>query len=295
MKKYQNIISQYPPEQVIQHAWGQTPAVIYSQVAHIWNQIAVGDVLAVVTRKSQGSKSIQAYLTAKNLRVSAAGKGQDGLRVLQIVKDRDVTLDGAVSPEIVEFQFGDATHRAHVGGALFSRKGLDVGTRKLLQAVVEARLDLTKAHVADLGAGWGAIAMVLEPLMPSGKLDLYENDPQSIVSAQQNTEGMDQVAVHAADILTKDFYDQPQLRAAYDYVICNPPFHITDQQREQLFAGIKRILKPQGELFFVVERHFAARFGTSAATYLRQISATQTGRFTVYRYMSKRKPATTPQ
>ncbi len=143
----------------------------------------------------------------------------------------------------------------------FSADGPDRGS-ELLVALVPP----LSGRVADFGAGWGYIAAeVLAEQDAIESLDLIEAHHGMLEAAESNIDDP-RAAFHWADVtqFTPD--------AAYDAILCNPPFHTgrkadPDLGRAFIMAAA-RALKPSGKFFMVANRHLPyedtlrAAFGT---------------------------------
>ena len=148
----------------------------------------------------------------------------------------------------------DWTLTNHAG--LFSREGLDVGTRQLLAHIPVAD---TAQQIVDLGCGNGVIGLMAAQRNPGAQLQFVDESFTAIASAQHNWqqifsasrsakfEAGDCVATLAAD--------------SVDLVLCNPPFHqhsaMGDATAWRMFSGARRVLRPGGELLVVGNRHLA--------------------------------------
>jgi len=289
VKKHIDLLVKYDESLVVNHSWGQSPESVYSQVASVWKKAKVGDAIAIVSRKKHGFPRVRDYLVTKNLQPKTVGKGPDGLRIMEVIKSGShaLAIDEALNK--VEFEFHGKSFQADVGAALFSRKGLDRGTRHLLDYIIDSRLALNSSCVSDLGAGWGAIGLVLSNFYDDLTIDMYENDAASLSATQTNLGTHQNYRYHLADITSEKALKDLAAKGANDYIVCNPPFHLSKQQRESLFRFANALLKPGGELIFVVEQHFADRFYDSAIKYLKLIKQSEHKNFTVDHFIKDGK------
>ncbi|GMA50472.1 hypothetical protein GCM10025857_18290 [Alicyclobacillus contaminans] len=102
----------------------------------------------------------------------------------------------------------------HTDAGVFSRRGLDFGTRLLLETV-----DLDAAReVVDLGCGYGVVAAVLGRVYPETHWTLVDVNARAIELAEQNTRHLgDRRLVVQSD----GFAELPGLMV--DAVLLNPP------------------------------------------------------------------------
>jgi len=67
-------------------------------------------------------------------------------------------------------------------GGVFARRGLDAGTRLLIETMQVGRAD----HVLDLGCGYGAIGLVAAALAPRGRVWMLDANQRAAALAQTN-------------------------------------------------------------------------------------------------------------
>ncbi len=136
---------------------------------------------------------------------------------------------------------------------LFSREGLDIGTRAFLPHLPR---QLGNARVADLGCGNGVLGIVCALHNPLAQLTLVDESYMAVQSAQANWQailGERPVTIHAGDGLAE------QAPASLDLVLCNPPFHqqqvVGDFLAWRMFQQARSALAEGGELWLVGNRH----------------------------------------
>jgi len=152
--------------------------------------------------------------------------------------------------------FSDWAHEAPEKGphgffcqpGVFSEDGMDRGSM-LLAAALPAKLG---ARVADLGAGWGYLAMQVLTRDGVEQVHLVEAEADALDCARLNVTD-DRAVFHWAD--ARDFAaDHP-----FDTIVTNPPFHTSRKAEpslgEAFIAAAARLLSPQGELWLVANRH----------------------------------------
>jgi 16S rRNA (guanine1207-N2)-methyltransferase len=130
---------------------------------------------------------------------------------------------------------------------LFAWDRIDAGTALLLQ-----HLPATLAgRVADLGAGWGALARGVLACAGVERLDAYEADALAVAAAREN------LADPRARVVWHDVAaGLPE--AGYDWIVANPPFH--DARAADPGVGLAFIaaaaaaLAPGGSLALVANR-----------------------------------------
>jgi 16S rRNA (guanine1207-N2)-methyltransferase len=140
---------------------------------------------------------------------------------------------------------GEAPVRLVTSGHTFSPRRLDPGTALLLRALWRAYPapgERAPERIADLGAGWGAIGLLLARRFPAARVDLIEVNPAAAAAAAENARrlGLGNARVHLGDVSLL----WPAL-APHDLVVTNPPIRAgrrvygpwLTQARDRLGAG----------------------------------------------------------
>lgn len=181
--------------------------------------------------------------------------------------------------------------RPILDGRFVSRPGVFAWDRiDSASALLAEHLPSTLAgRAADLGCGFGYLsAELLQRCAGITSVDLYEAEARALDLARQNL-------AHCSADVSLDFHwhDVTQgLRARYDVIVCNPPFHAQgasdrpDIGRAFITAAAEGLL-PGGQLWMVANRHLPyesvldARFGTvrivAQAQGFKIIEATRSG------------------
>jgi 16S rRNA (guanine1207-N2)-methyltransferase len=278
MKDYKRLLDDYERLNVaiVQHQWGQSRSALYNDIVRVWNRVDVGSKIAIISNEKFGIKSAVRFLSRYGLNPQIVGKGVNGLRVAEVIKDGATPLSIIDARRIIRFGFLNHNYEINVGEATFSKTGLDAGTRFLLEVVFEAGIDFDFQRVGDFGCGWGAIAMVIANECPEAKILAYENEAASLEAARLNLEMYPNVCVQDADILCVGEF------AALDYIVANPPFHIREEEREAFFTNARNALKEGGGMFFVAEGSFVERFRTMAKRFFTISAERNNGRYVVF-------------
>ncbi len=108
----------------------------------------------------------------------------------------------------------------------------------LLAAYAAARLEKQKRNlsIADLGAGNGAVSILLAARLPQVRIAAFEKDPHSSDLLRRNIQlnqlqrRMDQLAGDLRDRVTEaHLADHVPDYNQYDVVVANPPYHVPEQ------------------------------------------------------------------
>ncbi|MCJ0826603.1 class I SAM-dependent methyltransferase [Luteimonas sp. 50] len=145
------------------------------------------------------------------------------------------------------------------GGGFTSRPGVFAWDRidAASALLVEHLPGDLRGQVADLGAGWGYLAMQVLAHCPGvTALDLYEADARALELARANLRAQAPrvpLEFHWHDVATG-------LPRRYDAIVSNPPFHaLGGDPRPDLgrafIAAAAAALQPGGRLWLVANRH----------------------------------------
>lgn len=131
----------------------------------------------------------------------------------------------------------------------FSKKGLDFGTRSLLESL---NLNEIKGSILDFGCGWGPIGIYLSKVL-NIKIDMCDINERALKLSKKNAE-KNKVNVN---IFKSDCFEN--INDNYDYIITNPPIRIGKEKLYNiLFSSIKHLNK-NGKLYFVINKNQGAK------------------------------------
>ncbi len=159
-----------------------------------------------------------------------------------------------VNPYPVYYQLENTDYQICNHANVFSRDSLDIGTRFFLQHLPSSP-DVT--DIVDLGCGNGLVGLVAAERNLNATIHFVDESFMAVASAEENFNrvfGESRVATFSVgDGLTGFASDSA------DLVLCNPPFHqqhsIGDQIAFSMFSEALRVLKTDGELWVIGNRH----------------------------------------
>jgi 16S rRNA (guanine1207-N2)-methyltransferase len=142
--------------------------------------------------------------------------------------------------------------RFETAPGMFSHGEIDAGSLFLARYLPK---DYRK-HAADFGAGWGYLTVALAEQSPAIEgVDLYEADYAALQAARHNVDRLCpslQTRYHWLDLARED------VKARYDLVVMNPPFHEGHAAEPGLGQALIRkaadSLRPGGDLLLVANR-----------------------------------------
>lgn len=132
---------------------------------------------------------------------------------------------------------------------VFSKKGLDFGTRTLLETI---DIDNMKGKVLDFGCGYGPIGIYLAH---NKELEVHMIDinRRSLELARRNV-FMNHVNV---TIYESDIYSN--VSDKFDYIVSNPPIRVGKKILYEILFKAKEHLNKNGELWIVVNKDQGAK------------------------------------
>ena len=118
--------------------------------------------------------------------------------------------------KIINVKIKEKPFSFYVDNGIFSKKGLDFGTRTLLE-----NLDLENIHgkILDFGCGYGPIGIYIskEKNLP---VDMIDINKRSLKLAQKNS-ALNQVQTN---VFESNIYEN--INQTYDFIITNPPIRV---------------------------------------------------------------------
>ena len=132
---------------------------------------------------------------------------------------------------------------------VFSKKGLDFGTRTLLESL---DIDDISGDVLDFGCGYGPIGIYIKS-NTSANVDMLDINERALKLARENAI-LNKVEVN---VFESDLYSNVSKK--YDYIISNPPIRVGKEILYKILFGAKEYLKENGQLWIVVNKNQGAK------------------------------------
>lgn len=145
--------------------------------------------------------------------------------------------------------FNDKKYIFNTDNGVFSKKGLDYGTRALLEKIPYQEL---YGNVLDFGCGYGPIGIIVSSIT-NLKVDMLDINIRSLKLASKNAEN-NHVDVN---IFASNIYES--VNKKYDYIITNPPIRVGKEILYKILFGAKEHLNDDGELYFVINKDQGAK------------------------------------
>lgn len=131
---------------------------------------------------------------------------------------------------------------------VFSKRGLDFGTRTLLENLPK----YIKGDVLDFGCGYGPIGIFIKKKY-SCEVDMIDINRRSITLALKNA-SRNNVNVN---IFESDIYEN--IKKEYDFIVTNPPIRVGKEILYKILMGADEHLKDKGELWIVIHKDQGAK------------------------------------
>ena len=148
--------------------------------------------------------------------------------------------------------------RCTTDAGVFSRDGLDMGTRILLEA-------LPKLHgrILDLGCGWGPVGTAIGSVYPETEILMTDVNERAAELAKRNLAAN---GVKNARVVTGDAY--ASVDGKFSAILLNPPIRAGKQVIYAMFADALDYLEDGGALYIVIRKQQGAE---SAEKYLKTL------------------------
>ena len=151
--------------------------------------------------------------------------------------------------KIINVKIKDITLKLTVDNGVFSKKGLDFGTRSLLESL---NIKEIKGDILDFGCGYGPIGLYLAKTTNSN-IDMIDINERAVHLAKKNAE-LNNTKVN---IYKSNFYEQ--IDKKYDFIITNPPIRIGKENLYKILFESLNHLKENGKLILVINKNQGAK------------------------------------
>lgn len=131
---------------------------------------------------------------------------------------------------------------------VFSKSGMDDGTRLLLESLPELH-----GRVLDLGCGWGAVGTTVGAKYPNAEIVMADVNERALELAKRN---LTKNRVKNARVMASDAYEN--VSGDFDFIILNPPIRAGKTVVYSMFDGAKSRLREGGAFYIVIRKQQGA-------------------------------------
>ncbi|MDD2435057.1 MAG: class I SAM-dependent methyltransferase [Bacilli bacterium] len=142
----------------------------------------------------------------------------------------------------IKVYLNNQEYRFLTDSGVFSKKGLDFGTRTLLE-----NIPVLNGNVLDFGCGYGPIGIYIKKNNDC-TVDMIDINERSLELARKNAL-KNKVEVN---LFKSDIYSE--VTNKYDYIITNPPIRVGKTILYEILMNAKDYLNPHGELWLVIHK-----------------------------------------
>lgn len=136
-----------------------------------------------------------------------------------------------------------------VDNGVFSKKGLDFGTRTLLESI---EIEKLKGDILDFGCGYGPVGIYIAK-KTNLKIDMADINERALTLSRKNAK-INNVDVN---IFQTNIYSN--IDKKYDYIITNPPIRVGKKILYEILFQSLNHLKENGKLFLVINKNQGAK------------------------------------
>ena len=137
----------------------------------------------------------------------------------------------------------------YTDNGVFNKKGLDFGTRVLLENIV---LNNKKTFL-DVGTGCGPIGFYILLNVPNSNVDMVDVNNRAIKLTKM---GLKKNNI-TGNVFNSDAYSN--IDSKYDMIITNPPIHCGKDKVYEIIRGAVDHLNKDGEIWIVIRKDQGAK------------------------------------
>ncbi len=137
----------------------------------------------------------------------------------------------------------------YTDNGVFNKKGLDFGTRVLLENINFTN----KKKFLDVGCGCGPIGMYILLTIPNSSVDMVDVNNRAIKLTKM---GLKKNKINA-NVFNSDAYSN--IESKYDMIITNPPIHCGKDKVYEIVRNAVNHLNSNGELWIVIRKDQGAK------------------------------------
>ncbi len=140
----------------------------------------------------------------------------------------------------------DKTYAFYGDAGVFSKRGVDFGSRLLIEKMVIP----AHAEVLDVGCGYGPIGIAAADLAVNGRCTLIDINERAVQLAKENVK---ENRIRNAEVLQSDLFEKIADRR-FTHILTNPPIRAGKQIVHRIFEQAADHLESGGELWVVIQK-----------------------------------------
>lgn len=154
-------------------------------------------------------------------------------------------------PREVFLRFKDRLYTFETDRGVFAHRGVDRGTRLLLQALRVRPTD----EILDVGCGYGVIGVVAASQAPLGRAVLVDVNARAVELSRRNAA---RAGLRNVEVRWGSLYE-PVAGETFDLIVTNPPIRAGRGVVRAIIEGALRHLRPGGSFYLVARTAQGAR------------------------------------
>lgn len=150
-------------------------------------------------------------------------------------------------PIIWEYTLRGETFKFTSDVGVFSKHGVDFGSRLLIESFVEPEIE---GDFLDLGCGYGPIGIALANSFPNRQIIMADVNERSVALAEKNAKANQ---VENTKVIQSDRFSNIQSHQ-FAAILINPPIRAGKKVVYHMFEESEQALMSQGELWIVIQK-----------------------------------------
>lgn len=138
----------------------------------------------------------------------------------------------------------------YTDNGVFSKDGLDFGSRLLLETIISEDMG---SHILDVGCGYGPLGIVLGKLK-NISVDMIDVNLRALHLTERNAK---ENHLNTAHVFESNCYDNVSLK--YTAIVTNPPIRAGKKIVYNIVMNAKNYLEKNGKLFLVIRKEQGAK------------------------------------
>ncbi len=150
----------------------------------------------------------------------------------------------------IEVKVKDTKFSFYTDNGVFNKKGLDYGTRVLLENIILSN----KKTFLDVGCGCGPIGIYIAKQSSNYTVDMIDINKKAVMLTSKSIKLNN---LSNARVFISNIYENINLK--YDMIITNPPIHAGKKIVYEIVEHAKEYLNENGELWIVIRKDQGAK------------------------------------